>query len=190
MINFRTRSDAGTSIAILIALLVLVITGLVMLFVPPPTTEGTSAGKIRSQKELTERLDKLKSDGAALKTKVDSLVWNEPIEEVGPKALETITKSAQSQRLKLLAFRPQKVQEVNNLTQLPFTISIEGPYPGVMSFIREMAKPEHKLGTSMVQLSGNDPNSDLISATIGVVAYKKLETKKPPVKSNATKKEN
>ena len=52
-------------------------------------------------------------------------------------------------------------------------------------------QPDLKLGTNLVQVSSSDPNTDLVSATVGVVAYKQLEVKtKTQEKPNAAKKEN
>lgn len=192
MISFRTKSETGTSIAILGALGVLVLTGLFMLFVPAPTTEGIAAGKIRSQRELDERVDKLKADKKLTSAKIASQVWTEPIAEIGPTALESITAFARTQKLTLLGFRPQKTLDVNGLTQLPFLISVEGPYPNIMKFVRQLEASDLRMGTSLVQVSANDPNSDLVNATIGVVAYKLISTAKTVAKgnTNATQKEN
>ena len=190
MINFRTKADAGASIAILIALAVIVGTALVMLLIPPPSTAGIASGKIRSQRELDEGLDKLKANKIIAATYIQNQVWKVPIAEVGPGALEAITALAQQNRLKLIAFRPQKAVEVNELTQLPFVISIEGSYPNVLNFVRALEKPELKLGISMVQISTSDPNSDLVAATVGIVAYRQIEKPKTTKTSNAAKKEN
>lgn len=192
MISFRTKSEAGTSIAILGALGVLVLTGLFMLFVPSPTTEGIAAGKIRSQRELDDRVDKLKEDKKLTTAKIATQVWSEPIAEIGPIALESITAFAQTQKLKLLGFRPQKTVDVNGLTQLPFLISVEGAYPNIMKFVRQLEASDLRMGTSLVQVSATDANSDLVNATVGVVAYKIISTAKPATQgnTNATKKEN
>jgi Tfp pilus assembly protein PilO len=191
VISFRTKAEAGTSIAILLALLTLVVTGIVMVFVPEPNAAGLAAGKIRSQRELEDRITNLKKDQTKAKEKIAKQVWALPIQEVGPKALESITAYAQKEKLKLVAFRPQKTAEVNGLTQLPFVISIEGPYPGIMKFLKDLDQPDLKLGTNLVQVSSSDPNTDLVSATVGVVAYKQLETKTATQeKPNAAKKEN
>ncbi|MBC8065800.1 MAG: type 4a pilus biogenesis protein PilO [Chlorobia bacterium] len=191
MISFRTKSDTGVSVAIIIAITVLVVTGLVMLFVPAPTTAGIASGKIRSQKELDERLAKLEKDKRDAKAMIVSQVWKVPIAEVGPKALAFITSFAQRQNVKLLAFRPQKIVEVNGLNQLPFLITIEGPYPGVMKFVKDLEAPALKVGTSLVQVTGSDPSTDTVSATVGIVAYKQLEIKSASKgKTNASKKEN
>lgn len=190
MINFRTKADAGASIAIIIALAVLIGTAVVMIFVPPPGTAGIAGGKIRSQRDLTERLNKLEADRKSSRVYIANQVWAVPLAEVGPRALESVTSFAQKNRLKLVAFRPQKPVEVNELTQIPFVIAIEGSYPNVLRFVKDLETPALKLGTSMIQISTSDPNSDLVSASIGVVAYRQIEKPKPSQSNNATKKEN
>ena len=190
MISFRTRAETTSSIAIIVALVVLAATGAVMAFGNKPTTAGIASGKIRSQRELEDRIGKLEAERKAAKTTIDSWVWTEKVEDVGPKALESITAYAQRNHLKLIAFRPQKAVEVNELTQLPFVIAIEGAYPNIVRFVKDLETPSLKLGTGMIQVSTSDSNSDLVAATISVVAYRKPETKKPQVKPNAAKKEN
>lgn len=192
MISFRTKAETGASVAILVAIGVLVVTALYMVFVPEPTVAGIVAGKARSQTELDDRLEKLKKDKVQTTAKIASQVWAQPIEEIGPTALQSITAFAQTQRLKLLGFRPQKTVDVNGLTQLPFLISVEGAYPNIIKFVRQLEASDLKMGTSLVQVSATDPNSDLVNATVGVVAYRLISTAKPAPKgnTNATKKEN
>jgi Tfp pilus assembly protein PilO len=190
MISFRNRAEATTSVAIILALVVLVATGAVMAFAKKPTNEGIASGKIRSQRELDERIAKLEAERIAAQLTIDSWVWKEPIADIGPKALASVTNYSQRNRLKLIAFRPQKTVEINELTQVPFVISIEGAYPNILRFVKELETPSLKLGTGMVQVSTSDSNSDLVSATISVVAYRKPEAKRTPEKPNAAKKEN
>ncbi len=193
MISFKSKADTGASIAILSAVLVLAGTGLFMLFLKPPDTEGVVAGKTRSRNDLEKQVDRLESDKKKLNTQISGQVWTEPLEEIGPTALKSITTFAQSQSLKLMGFRPQKTVEVNGLTQVPFIISVEGTYPNVVKFTRQLEASSLKMGTNLVQVSATDPNSDLVSATIGVVAYRLISTAKPVVaknNTNATKKEN
>jgi Tfp pilus assembly protein PilO len=190
VISFRTKAETGTSIAILASLVLLVALGLFMLFRPKPNTVGIAAGKIRSQRELDERIAKLEKERTSTQATIDSWTWTEPIAQIGPKALNSITLFAQRNHLKLIAFRPQKTTDVNELTQLPFVISIEGAYPSVMQFVKDLETPTLKLGTGMVQVSTSDPSSDLVAATINVVAYRKLESKTSQEKPNAAKKKD
>jgi hypothetical protein len=188
VISFRTKADTGASIAIIVAIIVLMGTAVVMIFIPPPSTAGIVAGKARSEKEIVERIRQLKSDEIAAKTVVAAQTWTDSAEEIGPKALAFITSFAQKNRLKLIAFRPQKAVEVNSMDQLPFLISVEGPFPGVMGILQDLEDPALKLGTSLVQISSSDPSSDLVSATIGIVAYRNLDVKKTTtVNTNAAK---
>ncbi len=191
MLSFRTKAETGASVAILLALLILVVTGLFMLLVPKPTVAASAASKARSQRDLEERVRKLEENKALTTATIVTQVWAEPVEEIGPKALESITAYARTQKLKLMAFRPQKTVDVDGLVQLPFLISVEGSYPNIMKFVRQLEASNLRMGTSLVQVSSTDPNSDLVSATVGVVAYKSVSSI-PVTKgnTNATKKEN
>jgi hypothetical protein len=57
-----------------------------------------------------------------------------------------------------------------------------------MGILQDLEDPALKLGTSLVQISSSDPSSDLVSATIGIVAYRNLDVKKSTtVNTNAAK---
>ena len=57
------------------------------------------------------------------------------------------------------------------MTQLPFLIGVDGSYPNVVAFVKDIETKGTKLALSQVQLSSSDGTTDKVSASIGVVAY-------------------
>jgi Tfp pilus assembly protein PilO len=191
VISFKSRAEIVSSIAILAAIGIVLATAAFMIFVPIPTAKGVASAKIKARNEIEDQIKDLKSKRAVLATSISARLWTLPPDQIGPKALESITEFARREKLTLKAFRPQKANEVNGLMQLPYLIAIEGSYPGLMRFLNDLQTAELKVATSVVQLANTDPNSDLVSATIGVVAYRSLEVAKPePTKKINAKKEN
>jgi len=189
MISFKSRTDTGITVAILAALVILVGTGVYMLAVPKPTTNGKATGRERTMRKVQDDLESVHKNLEETKATVDAKVWSVPVAQIGPKALESITGIAQKAKLKLVAFRPQKPVSVNGLTQLPFIVSVEGSYVGVMSLVRQIEADDSKIAPNLVQFTSTDGNSDVVSATIGIVAYAQENQKKPtaPGKSTAGK---
>ena len=191
MISFKSRAEIAASIVILAAIGIMLATAAFMIFVPIPTAKGVASAKIKARNEIEGQIKDLKTKQALLATNIASRLWTLPPDQIGPKALESITAFARREKLTLKAFRPQKSNEVNGLMQLPYLIAIEGSYPGLMRFLSDLQTAELKVATSVVQLANTDPNSDLVSATVGVVAYRTLEVAKPaPTKKINAKKEN
>lgn len=190
MINFKTRTDTAITTAILTSLLILVGTGVYMMVVPKPTSEGKATGRERTYKKVLNDLESVQKNLTETKAAIDAKVWDVPVAQIGPKTLESITSIAQKAKLKVVAFRPQKPVPVNGLTQLPFIVSLEGSYVGVMNLVHEIEAKGSKIAPSLVQFSSTDSNSDLVTATVGIVAYAQENEKKPSTsdkKSAATK---
>ncbi|MCC7230470.1 MAG: type 4a pilus biogenesis protein PilO [Fimbriimonadaceae bacterium] len=190
MISFRTRAESGASVAIIAAIVVLVLTAAIMVFVKPPTVAGMVAGKAKARDEVQKQINELKANKKKLEGTLAALQWDLPIDQISPKALESITEFARKDHLKLIGFRPQKAVEVNGLNQVPMLIAIEGSFPSLTKFLSDLQDPKLKLGTGTIQIANSDPSTDTVSATIGMVAYRQID-KKPATKVQTNgKKEN
>ncbi len=183
MISFKSKGDSIASVAILTALLVMVI-AIVLQFLPKPTAASMAKGAETSRNKLQDEVQGMKDRTVEEQAKVDAQLWQYPIDQIGPKALQTVSGFVKTAKLKLVAFRPQKAVEVNGLTQIPFLISVEGGYPGMMELLRQLDKPDAKIATNNVQLTSTDSNSDLVTGTIVAMAYTQ---EKPTVKAKTEK---
>lgn len=176
MISFRTKDDMVSSLIAITAILILAGTLGFMLFVKPPNEQKVSKDKlVRDYKEKTERS---KQEYAKAKAAIDPVLWTEAADKVSPQALSSITKLAQEHHLKVVAFRPQKPVDAEGLTQIPFSISVDGAYPDTMQLVKDLETSNTKLAVSLVQVMAADAASDHVTGTINVVAYTKAAT--PP----------
>ena len=171
MFSFKTKADTGASVAIIAALVIMVATIAYSLLIPAPSTEGVANGPQRSIREIEDQIKQGDEQLTEKTTYVQSKIWDVPLDDIGPKALQSVTKFAQEAKIKLVAFRPQKPTDVNGLTQLPFLISLEGGYPGVMQFLRKLEAGNVKLAINSAQIASSDANSDTVTATVGAVVY-------------------
>jgi Tfp pilus assembly protein PilO len=156
---------AAAAIAVITGVLALI------LFAPQPST-----AQLDSQRRAEER--KIVSETLAARTEADRLdaeiaakVWPLPTQEVGPAALARATEFAGRRNVKLSAFRPQRQQEVDGLSMLPFSMVVEGRYPQVLEFVQELENPASRLSVVLVQVAGADGATDTVTATIGVAAF-------------------
>jgi len=104
--------------------------------------------------------------------------WPGDAQQIAPVALAKVTQLVQARRLRLVAFRPQRTTANGDLTQLPFLVTVEGSYPGVVAFTKDLEAPSTKLAVSLVQIASADAGSDQVTASVGLVAFM------PPAKAD------
>lgn len=172
MISFRTREDATATTISVLAIIILA-ASLVLMLTPVPTREQMNAGKTKSALTIQQAIETGDKSVAASEAAISPLIWSESSEEIGPRAMAAITRLAQTRKLRILAFRPQKPIEMEGLTQIPFSLSVDGSYPNTMQFVKDLETSKTKLAVSLVQIAASDAASDQVTGTINVIAYLK-----------------
>ena len=170
MISFRTKDDQIAA-GLLIIGIVLLTASLVWMLLPLPSVAGLANGKTRTKQTIEQQTNAAKQENAALFQQVDPLLWTGSTEDIGPKALASVTTLALNRHLKVSAFRPQKTVDMNGLLQVPFTASISGTFADAALFVRDLQNTKYKLAVSLVQLTAADGTSDAVTGTVNVVAY-------------------
>jgi len=171
MISFRDKSATTTSVIIVASILALLGTLIVMVFVPPPTAKGLSTKARRDEMKARIAIKDAREREAEAMRLVAETTWAGNAQTVGPAALARVTQMAKSRNLRLVAFRPQRQSDDADLTMLPFLITVEGTYPNVVQFSRDLETTGTRLSVSMVQVSSADANSDRVTATVATMAY-------------------
>lgn len=170
MISFRNKADVGPSVAIILAILVMIGT-LVYIFLPPPKVAMTKRAIDKVAIDSRLNIKKAKEARDRDRAFVAQYVWTGPASQVAPAALARATKLSADHHLKLVAFRPQRTTEADGFTQLPFQISVEGPFPAVAAMLKELETPQGQLCVNLVQVSATEGDTDKVSATIGTIAF-------------------
>lgn len=170
-INFKNPKEAGPSAVTVAALVILAGSLAYMLLVPKPTTEGIAKGKERSRKQLLEQIEVAQASGAAARAAVASRLWQGDTDAISAAVLGQLTREAGTRKVKLSAFRPQRLQTLPELTELPFSVQISGPYPAVQGFAATLDKPNSKLALRSLQMASSDAGSNAVTATLTFSAY-------------------
>ena len=135
-------------------------------------------------KKQTAELRKLQIQVSDAQTELDAgdpsgrLVWSVPMESVTPALLSKVNSVAGGHKVKVKAFRPQKSETKEDIVRLPYLVIAEGSFTQVASFVRSLESGSLKAGVSQVQISAQGGDSDMVNATVGLVAYTKLKGKK------------
>jgi Tfp pilus assembly protein PilO len=173
MIDFRSRESRGSSILIVLSLVSLAVTLAFMLFflLHPPSAAGVVKGRTKTSRSIQSDIDKLKRRSAQIQQEVRPLLWTRPADEVTAALLNSVTREANRRNLKLTAFRPQKPQEFAGVTELPFVLSISGPYSVVAGMIRLLDDPSERMAMRSVQIAASESDSSVVTATLAISAY-------------------
>lgn len=172
MIRFQTKQEATAGAISIIAIIILA-ASLVWMLTPVPTRSDVNSGRGGQARRLQAETKGLEKQTQDVLAKVAPLLWDGKAEEIGPKALASVTKLAKARKLRVLAFRPQKPIEMEGLVQIPFSISTDGTYPNTMQLVKDLETSGAKLAVSLVQVAASDGATDQVTASINVVAYVK-----------------
>lgn len=184
MINFKRRDDVLPSSLILAAILMLLGTLLYMVLVPVPSTAGLAKGRDLSRRKITKEIESAKARANELEKSNQAYLWSDTAESVTASVLENITAQARRKSLKMTAFRPQRPQTLETLTELPFSVQLSGPYPAVREVVSALNTPQSKIALRSLQMASSDGATSAVTATLAFSAYTVLP-KKPVTKSPA-----
>lgn len=176
--DVRTWNMVG-ALAIVVLLALLIADQLI----PTPSVAGARKAASEKERKLTmeykEKLEKYEVS----KTVIAASAWGGAAERVSPAILDRLTKIASIKGLKIQSFRPQKIQDAADLEVLAYSLSIEGPFPNVMSFIQLVEKQEKNLAVTLVQVASADGETDEVNASLGIAAFVIPEKEAPVGKS-------
>lgn len=171
MISFRTRNESIASSVSIIAIIVLLGTAL-WYWLPLPSLQSYQVKSNERQLATARKsIDAAQDDRKKAEAEVAPSLWSGTPEEVAPQALSQVTGLAKERALKLVAFRPQKPVDIKGLTQITFGITLDGPFPNTVQFVKDLEQANLKLAVSTVQIASADQASDRVTGTVSVVAY-------------------
>lgn len=193
MLNFKQRDEMLPSVLILLSVLILAATLIYMVAVPPPTAAGVVKGRTLSRMKVEEDIAKAKTRSAEIEQMIRPRLWRGNPEAVTASVLAEMTNQANRRALKLTAFRPQRVQTLEGMTELPFSVQVSGPYAAIRSVLSSLDAPGSRLAIRSIQVASADAASSAVTATIGVSAYiddPKAGAAKSTPSSSTTRKAN
>ncbi len=178
MIDFKNKGDMGTLIFLCFSALLLVIT-LIAFWLPKPRVVGLTE-KTRKATTISLVAAKIaKARTNEIKAAVDQKIWVGTVADIGPSALAKVNSLSEKHKLKLTAFRPQRITPAGDLSQVPFVITVEGTFLSVLAFEKDFEISSSRLALNSVQITSGEDSTDRVIATIGLLAYLR-EVAKPP----------
>jgi Tfp pilus assembly protein PilO len=183
MIDFRNTETRAASTLIVLSMAILALTLAFMLFAPAPNPDAAVKARHKSLVSIKAETGKLKRRSAEIELQIRPLLWKGAQNEVTAALLDSVTLEANERHLKLSAFRPRKAQDLGAVTELPFSFSVSGPYPIVMSMIRLLDRPAGRVAMRSVEMAATESDSSMVTATIEVSAY--LASRAAPAKGKS-----
>lgn len=165
-----------------VAYAAVVVAGLLLVahFAFPVKPAGAQAAQnTRRDREYDASIKKLQLELTTSRAKNATRVWTQAADEIAAATMAKVTSLAQARGLRVVAFRPQRIQEDTGITRLPYQASLEGPFPQIIGFVQDLETSKFKTIVSTIQIASADGASDKVSSTIGLVAYREEDPKKP-----------
>lgn len=175
MMNDEKTLNGLTITAIVIGLLMV----LGHTFMPKANPAKTKAAREREQIKMRAETRDARDRIAKLKDQNAVRVWEASASQMGPMLMSRVTGEARKSELKVIAFRPQRTEELAGMIKTPYVISLEGPYGKVVQFARDLETNEQRLSVTNIQCASSDGATDAVSATVSVVAFRIDPPKKP-----------
>lgn len=186
MIRIANARDDMTTTALSIGAIVVLAGSLAfLLFVHPPDVNVLKKQEKQAKLKDTTAMTKAVQDREAVEATIAAQTWKGDGQTVVVSAMNRIAKSVASHGLKLDVIRPQRVTVIDGgLQQLPFLVTVEGAFPDVAAFVKDMEAPEGRLATEQVQIASSDASTDKTTATVMLIAY--LTPSAPPATTTTT----
>ncbi|MEA2553347.1 MAG: hypothetical protein QOJ65_1523 [Fimbriimonadaceae bacterium] len=176
--GFRSKDEVGTAAATLVGIVVLIGAIAFMVLAPKPTTKGLVAAQRREESTILKDISKAHATLAASQTDVQSQTWKGAAQDVGAGALKQMNALALAHKVKLSGFRPQRSSTTAGLELIPYSMTAEGSFTDVLRFVKAIENPDTKLTVNLVQIGSSEANTDQVTASIGITAYRAVEEAK------------
>ena len=171
MINFKNKDEVLPSLLIVLSLLIFLGCLVSMVFFKPPTTAGVAAGRQRSISTIQKEIATSEQRAQEAQVSVRTRLWQGDPEAVTAAVLAQLTRQTNQSGVQLVAFRPQKLQALEGVSELPFSVQLTGSYPKVRALVAALEVSSSRLVVRSFQFASTDGASDAITATVGVSAY-------------------
>ncbi|HVL39337.1 MAG TPA: GspMb/PilO family protein [Fimbriimonadaceae bacterium] len=122
--------------------------------------------------KLKREIDETRTNVADLAEQNRTFLWNAAAERVSATVHEQVTRSAKTGGLRLVSFRPQKVEDVGSVQAMPFLATVEGSFPAVKALEASLENSNNRLAVTSLQVTSSNNAADLVTANIGLVAFR------------------
>lgn len=173
-----TRVGGGPKLMCLCALLILAGSLLFACLVPAPSAHVAARAGAKDRASLQTKISDSRLQAKRVTAAIQPRIWPGRAEAVSSAVLQLLTTEASRRNVKLAAFRPRDVQQIEGVTELRFNVHLMGAYPAVRATVATLDAPDSKLALESVQVAAGDGSSDSVTASLAISAY--TSTGAPP----------
>lgn len=176
----RAKADPKALTNILYAASVVILVGaLGGLLIQKPTTLPIRNNEKVQMNRLRGQAEKAKADAAAAKVTVLTRTWSGDLSSVQDQVLSLVAKMTKEHGVNQVRLQPTRVTDDGSaLEQVPFLLVVEGPFPAVASLEKALEAPTHRLAVNLMQVTSTDSQSNKVTASLGLVAFRMNEMAK------------
>ena len=171
MINFKNKDEALPSILILLSIVILLGSLFALMFLKPPSVAGMATEHRQKrnaiQKDITASEERARGAAPAARARL----WRGDADTVTAAVLAQLTRQANQSAVQMVAFRPQKLQALEGIADLPFSVQLTGSYSKIRALVSVLDSSSSKLVLRSFQFASTDAASDAVTATVGISAY-------------------
>lgn len=138
---------------------------------PQPNPAGVRFKYSQELKNLNAEIRTAREEFTTAKTALEKRLWKGDEDQASPEVLADLNELAVAGGVRIVSFRPQKVQVNGSLRQLGFVMVAEGSFGQVMNMVRQMEGAMTRTAIHQIQIASADGGSDRVTATVGMAAY-------------------
>jgi hypothetical protein len=176
LIAFRgRRAEVGWNLLLVLSLGGILVASWFAFVMPKPHPPG------RNDDSVAAKGIEIESRGIAAKAvesqdRVKERTWNLTAEVFGSRMLDSLTRLAEQNHIRLASFNFGKPIAAANLQEAPFSATVDGGFLDVMAFVSALEEPDSKLALNQIRIasSGGD---DKVSATLAMTGFLSREEK-------------
>ena len=190
MISFRRPEDVVPSFLILLSLLILAGTLAYMLVVPKPHVTGSTGLSARTKRRMVDDIALTRKQERVANAAIRPRLWHSDPQSVTATVLAQMTSLAGRHSSKLTAFRPERSQVFDSVTELRFDAQLTGTYPGIHAIMAELDARGSKVVLRAVQIASSQEADNTVTATLGLSGYLVSDPTLTPAPAPPVKKGN
>lgn len=171
LINFQRRDDVVPSVLVILSVVVLAGTLAFMLLIPKPGAAGSARAWTSSRRRIADDIADTRRQSRRAQATLRPRVWRGDPEAVTATILAQLTEQTGSHRLKLTAFRPERPQVFEQVTELRSDVQVAGPYAGVKALMNSLDSSESKVALRSVQITLSPTAQNAVTATLALSAF-------------------
>lgn len=178
MSKLSPKIDNPWDLTLAVSLVVLAL-AIGFLAVPTPRPVDPTVALKKSLQTSQAATTKAGALAAAGRARVVNRTWSLGPEAMGVQVLGAVTRAAERRHLEVSNFTVGRTIEAVGLRQIPFAVTLAGPFPDVLAAMAELEKPTSKLVVGGVKLTPNATVSTTdeigtvgrVTATLALTAF-------------------